>query len=110
MYLEASGFDQPAIVGDGAKRLNGHSFPHQMRIVGGKLLVGDPIRESQSAIPSQYAKSFGQRLPWVGYVAKRFLADDGIHKSVLKWNAHDVSFDDPCFILKPDQLGQFLGT
>jgi hypothetical protein len=43
-------------------------------------------------------------------VAKRFLADDSIHNSVLKWNAHDVSLNDPCLVLKPNPLGQFLGT
>src|SRR6516162_2623938 len=30
--------------------------------------------------------------------------------SVPKWNAHDISFDDPCPVLKPHALGQFLRT
>src|SRR5262249_49691523 len=93
-----------------AQRLNSHSFPHQSSIIRRELLIGDPIRESQPAVLPKYSKSLGERLPWVRYMAKRFLADDGIHSAVPKRNAHDVSFNDLCPVLKSTPLGQFLST
>src|SRR5262249_3620464 len=110
MDLEASALNQPAIVGDRAQRLNSHSFPHQLSIIGRELLIGDPICESQPAVFPKYSKRLGERLPWVRYMAKRFLADDSIHNAVSKWNAHDVSFNDLCPVLKPNPLSQFLST
>lgn len=43
-------------------------------------------------------------------MAKRFLADDGIHNSVPEWNAHHISFNDPCPVFKPHPPRQFLRT
>ena len=41
-------------------------------------------------------------------MAKCFLADNSIYSRIRKRNAHNVSFNDPCFVLKPDSLDQFL--
>src|SRR6201984_2299833 len=88
MYFEASALNQTAIIRDRTKRLNGHSIPHQLRIGGRKLFIGDPIRESQPPILSENSKSFGEGLRRIWHMAKCFLADNSIHGRIRKRNAH----------------------
>jgi hypothetical protein len=93
-----------------AERLDGHANPHELRIFGRQRLIGDPIREGQSAAFPQNPGSLDQRLSQFGYVTKRLLADDSVHAGTRKRDLQYISFNDTGRILKANKLGQFLGS
>src|SRR5215204_5191871 len=105
-HSKANAFDQTAIFGDRPKRLNSHSFPHQLRISSGKRLISYPICECQSAICPQNTKSFGNRSLHIRNVAKCFLADDSVDARVSKRHVHHVALDNPRSTVKANASGQ----
>src|SRR5262245_47745745 len=50
MHLEASALNQTTIIGNRSKRLNGHSIPHQLRIIGGHCSLA--IQSVKASLPS----------------------------------------------------------
>src|SRR5262245_54057413 len=110
MHLEARALNQTTIIGNRSKRLNGHSIPHQLRIIGGQLFIGDPICKSQPAVLFKNPTCLRESLLWIGHMAKRFLADDGIHSRIVERNTHYTAFDDSRLFLTSAQLSQLLRT
>jgi hypothetical protein len=104
-HSKANAFDQTAIFGDRPKRLNSHSFPHQLRISSGKRLISYPICECQSTICPQNTKGFGNRSLHIRNVAKCFLADDSVDARVRKRNVHHVALDNPRSTVKANAFG-----
>src|SRR2546429_1919309 len=104
-HSKANAFNETAIFADRPKRLNSHSFPHQLRISSGKRLISYPICECQSAICPQNTKSFGNRSLHIRNVAKCFLADDSVDARVRKRHVHHVSLDNPRSTVKANASG-----
>src|SRR6266446_2223867 len=109
-HSKTEALNQTTILRERPERLNRHSVPHQLRIIGSERFISYPICEGQSAISPQNTKSFNQRSLHISNVAKCFLTDDSIDARVRERNVHHVALDDASGILKANTSGQHLCT